>query len=164
MPDFRAGERTYQLLAQVSGRAGRGDVSGQVIVQTYTPHHTAIQAARRLDYEGLCAEEMEFRAELQYPPSTHLICLTLKGKQEPEVKYCTELIATRFIKAVGNIARISDACPAPLSKAKGYYRYQIIARCKSVKAMVNPLKTILKDLKLPKTVSLAIDVDALSLM
>ena len=164
MPDFRAGERTYQLLAQVSGRAGRGDVAGQVIVQTYTPHHTAIQAARRLDYEGLCDEEIEFRTELLYPPAAHLICLTLKGKQEPEVKYCTEVLSSRLTKAIGDAARISDACPAPLAKAKSYYRYQIIARGKSVKAMVNPLKKILKELKLPKSVSLAIDVDALNLM
>jgi primosomal protein N' (replication factor Y) len=164
VPDFRAAERTYQLLAQVSGRAGRGDVAGEVIVQTYTPHHTAIQAARRLDYEGLCAEEIEFRSELLYPPATHLICITLKGRQEPEVKYCTEVLAKRFTEACGNSARISEACPAPLAKAKNYYRYQIMARGRAVSTMVNPLKTILNKMKLPKSVTIAIDVDALDLM
>ena len=164
VPDFRASERTYQLLAQVSGRAGRGDVAGEVIVQTYTPHHTAIQAARRLDYEGLCAEEIEFRTELLYPPATHLICITVKGRQEPEVKYCTEILAKRFTEACGNSARISEACPAPLAKAKNYYRYQIMARGRAVSTMVNPLKIILNELKLPKSVTVAVDVDALDLM
>jgi primosomal protein N' (replication factor Y) len=164
VPDFRASERTFQLLAQVAGRAGRGDVAGEVIVQTYTPHHTAIQAARNLDYEGLCAEEIEFRKELMYPPAAHLICITLKGKSEPEVKYCTELIATKLDKAIGDTARISDACPAPLAKAKGFYRYQIILRGRSVSKMANPIKQIFATTKLPKTVTAAIDVDALDLM
>ncbi|MBT3191437.1 MAG: primosomal protein N' [Verrucomicrobia bacterium] len=164
VPDFRAGERTFQLLAQVAGRAGRGDVAGQVIVQTYTPHHAAVQAARRLDYEGLCAEEMEFRSELSYPPASHLICITLKGKAEGEVKYCTEVLSMRLGKAVGNAALVSEACPAPLAKAKLYYRYQVIARGRSVRAISTPLKRILGELGLPRTVSIAVDVDAIDLM
>jgi primosomal protein N' (replication factor Y) len=164
VPDFRAGERTFQLLAQVAGRAGRGDVAGQVIVQTYTPHHGAIQAARRLDFEGLCAEELEFRNELHYPPAAHLVCITLKGKKEGEVKYCTEILAKRLSEAAGNAALVSEACPAPLSKAKGYFRYQVMARAKSTRAIVNPLKTLLAALNPPKSVTIAVDVDAIDLM
>ncbi len=164
VPDFRAGERTFQLLAQVAGRAGRGDVPGEVIVQTYTPHHVAVQAARRLDFEGLCSEEVEFRNELHYPPAAHLICMTLKGKQEGEVKYCAEILSKRIRDKVGNAAIVSEACPAPLAKAKGVYRYQVMSRSKSVRVVANPLKGILADLKLPRSVSVAVDVDAIDLM
>ncbi len=164
VPDFRAGERTFQLLAQVAGRAGRGDVAGEVIVQTYTPHHVAVQAARRLDFEGLCAEELEFRNELHYPPAAHLICITLRGKHEGEVKYCTEVLSKRIRDKVGNAAIVADACPAPLAKAKGVYRYQVITRSKSVRAVATPLKAIVAELQLPRTVTLAIDVDAIDLM
>jgi len=164
VPDFRAGERTFQLLAQVAGRAGRGDVAGEVIVQTYTPHHVAIQAARRLDFEGLCSEEVEFRKELHYPPAAHVICMTLRGKHEGEVKYCAEILSKRIQDRVGNAAIVSDACPAPLAKAKGVYRYQVISRSKSVRGVVAPLKTIVAELQLPKSVTLAIDVDAIDLM
>ena len=164
MPDFRAGERTYQLLAQVAGRAGRGDVSGEVIVQTYTPHHVAIQAARRLDYEGLCDQEIEFRKELRYPPSAHLVCVTLKGKSEPEIEFCTQSLEKRMKKVVSSSVIVSPACPAPLAKAKGYFRYQIIIRSRSVKAMTIPLREVVRALKFPKTVKCSIDVDALSIM
>jgi len=164
VPDFRAGERTFQLLAQVAGRAGRGDVPGEVIVQTYTPHHVAVQAARRLDFEGLCSEEIEFRSELHYPPAAHLICMTLKGKHEGEVKYCAEILSKRIRDSVGNAAIVSEACPAPLAKAKGVYRYQVITRSKSVRAVGTPLKGILAEFKLPRSVTVAVDVDAVDLM
>jgi primosomal protein N' (replication factor Y) len=164
VPDFRAGERTFQLLAQVAGRAGRGDVAGEVLVQTYTPHHVAVQAARHLDYEGLCAEELEFRSELHYPPAAHLVCITLKGKKESEVQYCTELLAKRLRDASAGVALVSEACPAPLSKAKGYHRFQVITRSKSVRAIATPLKQILPELQLPRSVTIAVDVDAIDLM
>ncbi|MCP4302568.1 MAG: primosomal protein N', partial [Gammaproteobacteria bacterium] len=80
MADFRAGERVFQLLTQVSGRAGRGEVEGEVLVQTYTPHHPAIQFARRMDFDGFCDQELAFRKELFYPPYAHLTCITLRGK------------------------------------------------------------------------------------
>ena len=80
MPDFRAGERTYQLLTQVAGRAGRGDLPGEVIVQTSSPFHAAIQAARHSDYEAFCDQELEFRRELNYPPYARLMCITVSGQ------------------------------------------------------------------------------------
>jgi primosomal protein N' (replication factor Y) len=164
IPDFRAGERTYQLLAQVAGRAGRGEVPGEVIVQTYTPHHAAIQAARRLDYETLCAEEIEFRSELLYPPAAHLICITLKGRNEPEVKYCAELLSKRMTKAVISDIRVAQACPAPLAKIKNFFRYQVIIRGKSVRAITTPLRKIISTAGFPHSVTTSIDVDALDIM
>ncbi|MDD4872964.1 MAG: primosomal protein N', partial [Kiritimatiellae bacterium] len=133
IPDFRAGERTFQLLAQVAGRAGRGEVSGEVIVQTYTPFHTAIQAARRVDFEGFCDQEIEFRRELNYPPFSHLVCLTFKGRSESSVSFCAVTLLRKIKPKLQARVIVSDVIPAPLARAKGFYRYQIMLRCSSAR-------------------------------
>jgi len=89
-PDFRAGERTFQLLTQVSGRAGRGDVEGEVFVQAFTPFHPAIQYARRHDFVGFYEQEVEFREQLKYPPIARVALLTLKGRNEEKVRFSAE--------------------------------------------------------------------------
>jgi primosomal protein N' (replication factor Y) len=89
-PDFRAGERTFQLLTQVSGRAGRGDIEGEVFVQAFTPFHSAIQFARRHDFAGFYEQEMEFREQLKYPPVSRVALLTLKGRNEEKVKFSAD--------------------------------------------------------------------------
>jgi primosomal protein N' (replication factor Y) len=90
MPDFRAGERTFQLLTQVAGRAGRGDVEGEVFVQAFAPFHPAIQYARRHDFVGFYEQELEFREQLKYPPTARVALLTLKGRNEQKVQLATE--------------------------------------------------------------------------
>ncbi len=87
LPDFRAGERTFQLLTQVAGRAGRGDVEGEVFVQAFTPFHPAIQYARRHDFAGFYEQEIEFRQQLKYPPVSRIALLLLKGRNEEKVKF-----------------------------------------------------------------------------
>ncbi|MCK5528451.1 MAG: primosomal protein N', partial [Kiritimatiellae bacterium] len=164
IPDFRAGERTFQLLAQVAGRAGRGDVSGEVLVQTYTPFHPAVQAARRLDYEGLCDQELEFRKELSYPPFSHLVCITLRGKDESKVSFIAETLAKRIGERVGDNVIMSEATAAPLAKAKGLYRYQIMMRSEFTATITRPLKEVMAVFKFPAGVRHSIDVDALSLL
>jgi primosomal protein N' (replication factor Y) len=89
-PDFRAGERTFQLLTQVAGRAGRGDIEGEVVVQAFTPFHPAIQFARRHDFNGFYEQELEFRQQLKYPPFSRIALLTLKGRNEDKVKFSAE--------------------------------------------------------------------------
>jgi primosomal protein N' (replication factor Y) len=89
-PDFRAGERTFQLLTQVAGRAGRGDVEGEVFVQAFTPFHPAIQYARRHDFLGFYEQEIEFRKQLNYPPFSRVALLTLRGHNEDKVKFSAE--------------------------------------------------------------------------
>ena len=90
VPDFRAGERTFQLLTQVSGRAGRGDVEGEVFVQAFTPFHPAIQFARRHDFAGFYEQEIDFREQLKYPPLSRVALLTIKGRSEEKVKLSAE--------------------------------------------------------------------------
>jgi primosomal protein N' (replication factor Y) len=98
IPDFRAGERTFQLLTQVAGRAGRGDVEGEVFVQSFTPFHPAIQYARRHDYNGFYDQEIEYREQLKYPPSTRVALLTLRGRNEDKVKRSAEHVAAELGK------------------------------------------------------------------
>jgi len=100
-PDFRAGERTFQLLTQVAGRAGRGDVEGEVIVQAFTPFHPAIQYARRHDFKGFYEQEIEFREQLKYPPLTRAALLTLKGRNEEKVKFSAEHVRKELEKLDG---------------------------------------------------------------
>jgi len=164
IPDFRAGERTFQLITQVAGRAGRGEVAGEVFIQTYTPHHTAIQTARNLDYAGFAAEELAFRKELSYPPYAHLACLHFRGTNETEVRLASECFARNLQSAAPANLLVADATPAPLAKAKDVYRYQIILRSRSVRNALQAYRAIATRLPLPKTVTLALDIDAIDLM
>jgi primosomal protein N' (replication factor Y) len=164
MPDFRAGERTFQLLAQVAGRAGRGEVSGEVIVQTFTPFHAAIQAARRLEFEGFCDQEMEFRKELTYPPFGHLACILVRGKSENKVSFCATALARALQKDKDAGVIAADAVPAPISRIRSEYRYQVILRSKSAGRMLKLIRQSMAEVRFPKDVACSIDMDALSLM
>ena len=163
MPDFRAGERTFQLLTQVAGRAGRGDVAGEVIVQTFTPFHPAIQAARRLDYSGFFDQEIEFRRELRYPPFAHLICLTLRGKDDTAVIESGERLMELLTPRLDPSVIASGPNPAPLARAKGEFRHQLMFRSRLTRTVTVPLRQALTEIKWPRGVRYALDVDALSL-
>ena len=108
-PDFRAGERTFQLLTQVAGRAGRGDVEGEVFVQAFTPFHPAIQYARRHDFTGFYEQEMEFRAQLKYPPISRVALLTLKGRNEEKVKFSADHLRRELEKLLQDQAPAAQA-------------------------------------------------------
>ncbi len=164
VPDFRAGERTFQLLTQVAGRAGRGEKAGEVIVQAYTPHHPAIQAARNLDFNGFCSQDLEFRKELSYPPFSHLVLLTFKGESEVDVIAAADGFFERLERILPESVVHSPPVPAPLARAKGHYRYQIMLRCAHTVRMTKPIRHVIASYKMPKTVICTVDVDALSLL
>jgi len=164
MPDFRASERTFQLLTQVAGRAGRGEIPGEVIVQTSTPFHQAIQAARRLDYDGFCDQENEFRRELGYPPFGHLVCVGIKGMDQLKVTTASEQFTAQLQPLLSSQVIVSGPAPAPLEKAKGQFRHQIMLRAPTTKAITESLKVVAREFKWPAGVSVVIDVDAVSLM
>ena len=164
MADFRAGERVFQLLTQVAGRAGRGEAAGEVIVQTYTPHHPAIQAARRMDFEGFCDQELAFRKEMGYPPYTHLTCITLRGKNEAEVEASAEKLFKCLEKCAAGKASLSPAMPAPIARMRGEYRWQMLLRASRTKMMNDVIRAAFGMMKLPKTVKVTVDVDATSLL
>jgi primosomal protein N' (replication factor Y) len=106
-PDFRAGERTFQLLTQVAGRAGRGDVEGEVFVQAFAPFHPAIQYARRHDFTGFYEQEIEFREQLKYPPVSRVALLTLKSHNEDKVKFSAEHLKRELEKSL-TVAAVYD--------------------------------------------------------
>jgi primosomal protein N' (replication factor Y) len=164
IPDFRAGERTFQLLTQVAGRAGRGDISGEVLVQTYTPFHTVIQMARRLDYEGFVDQELEFRKELGYPPFGHLVCITMRGASEEKVAFSAQSLYKALKPELDERVFIGESGPAPLARAKGHFRYQILLRAPATKLMTEPLRKLLDTFRWPDKVTCTVDVDALSLL
>jgi primosomal protein N' (replication factor Y) len=164
IPDFRSGERTYQLLSQVAGRAGRGDISGDVFIQTFNPFHPAIQMTRNTDFSGFCDLEIEFRRELLYPPFSRVICVTFKGESESVVSFCTTAFAEKLLEFFNNEhVMISDPIPAPLAKAKGLYRYQVMIRAtKGLSLIKKTILEILSGFNL-KGIDCIIDVDALSI-
>ena len=116
IPDFRAGERTFQLLTQVAGRAGRGDVEGEVFVQAFTPFHPAIQYARRHDYTGFYDQELEFRQQLKYPPMARIALLIIKGRNEEKVRFTADHVRAELEKLV-NPTAAGRGVPNPPSDA-----------------------------------------------
>ncbi len=164
LPDFRAGERTFQLITQVAGRAGRGDVSGEVIVQTYTPFHPAIQAARRLDYEGFADQELAFRKETRYPPFQHVACVTIRGPDQAATAAAATEYAETLRRVLGPSVAMAGPLAAPLARAKGMYRFQLLLRAPAAGAMSGPLKQTMKSFKWPRGMAGAVDMDALSLL
>ena len=164
-PDFRAGERTFQLLTQVAGRAGRGDVEGEVFIQAFTPFHPAIQYARRHDFVGFYEQELEFREQLKYPPVSRVALLTLKGRNEEKVKFAAAHLKRELDKAVGDIKDliIAGPAPAPLLRAETYYRHQIMLRARRMSALSRRLAELTQSLVLPEDVTLSVDIDPVGL-
>ncbi|HWW01011.1 MAG TPA: primosomal protein N' [Candidatus Acidoferrum sp.] len=164
-PDFRAGERTFQLLTQVAGRAGRGEIEGEVFVQAFTPFHPAIQFARQHDFAGFYEQELGFREQLKYPPFSRIALLTLKGRNEEKVKFSAEHLKRELDKLLPEFKEmiLAGPAPAPLLRAETYYRYQIMLRCRRMSALSKRLAQITQALALPENVSLAVDIDPVNL-
>ena len=164
MPDFRAAERTFQLLTQVAGRSGRGDVPGEVFIQTYAPFHPAVQSARTADFETFFDQEIEFRREMRYPPFTRLTAVLFKGKDEAAVDACSKDFAAKLKAKLPPSVRLTGPAPAPLAKAKNYFRAQLLLFAATSKDAGPVLRAFLKSYKPPKDISIHASVDALSLM
>jgi len=165
MPDFRAGERTFQLLTQVSGRAGRGDIEGEVFIQAFTPFHPAIQYARHHDFLSFYEQEIEFRRQLQYPPLTRIALITLKGVNEEKVKFLADHVKHKLENEQAAFPGliIKGPAPAPLARAETKFRYQIMLRTQSMTRLSRHLAT-LGAVGLPDDVTLIVDIDPVNLM
>ena len=157
LPDFRSAERTFNLLTQVAGRAGRSDLGGRVIIQSYTPQHYSIQAAKTHDYNTFYDKEISLRKELYLPPFCHMVNLTLRGRKEERVFKASENLKANLEKEIKskNIEILGPA-PSPISKMKGLYRWNIFLRSESVESIISILK---KALDKSKSFGIIITVD-----
>ena len=166
LPDFRAGERTFQLLTQVAGRAGRGDVEGEVVVQAFTPFHPAIQYARRHDYIGFYEQEIEFREQLKYPPLSRVALLTLKGRSEDKVSFSADHLRKLVEQKMKNWPDliIAGPAPAPLARAETFYRYQVMLRTRAMSRLSKELAEMLEKQEWPDDVTVAVDIDPIDLI
>jgi len=167
MPDFRAAERTYQLIAQVAGRAGRAELPGEVVVQSFDPSAPAIVAAARGDYEGFAARELKDREEGFFPPFCHLAVVALKSQDLKLVSTWSDMYAKSFAAfaaknpSLGLV--VSEAVPSALEKADGWYRWQVVLRAPGARAIISAWRTIIARRPPPKILRMAIDMDAHSL-
>ena len=164
LPDFRAGERTFQLLTQVAGRAGRGEVRGEVFVQTYTPFSPSIQFARHHDFQGYFEQELEFRERCDFPPFKHAVLITVRSPHEGRAKLSAETLVRRLKESLGSEFILGDATAAPLEKLQGQFRFHILIRGEAIMRLSRLLRETLDKLPFPEDVIVSVDVDPYQLL
>jgi primosomal protein N' (replication factor Y) len=163
LPDFRAAERTFQLLEQVAGRAGRGERAGRILVQTYCPEHPAIEFLRRHDYQGFVRDELSRRESALYPPFSRMIAIRLDGRDEKAVRIAACAAAELARMEAGTSVRVLGPAEAPLKRLRGRSRFQIWLASQSRAQLVASARAAAR-VSLPADVRLAIDVDPQSVL
>jgi primosomal protein N' (replication factor Y) (superfamily II helicase) len=164
MPDFRAGERTFQLLTQVAGRAGRGDMAGEVYVQSSTPFSPSIQFARHHNFDGFWEQEIEFRERCDYPPFLHLLMVHIRSEHQRRAQFTAETIQRRISEQLEPGVTLHPVVPAPIERSKGYYRFQILLRTKSIRRLSKNIRATIEKLTFPDDVHVSVDVDPYQLL
>jgi primosomal protein N' (replication factor Y) len=166
-PDFRAAERTFQLVTQVAGRTGRGDKGGRVLVQTFSPEHFAIQAALKHDYAMFASAELPVRLEHGYPPHTSLVRLIVRGDEESVVEAFAEQAAEKFVvelKIAEVPHRLLGPAPCPISRLRGKYRHHALLSSVDGFALRQSVAKVAAALVTPAEVQWVLDVDPLDLL
>lgn len=163
VPDFRANERTFQLLVQVAGRAGRGDRAGEVIVQTFTPQADAIQFSRHADYAGFAAGELKVRRDFHYPPYRHLIHHLFRGPNPEKLKFFSEQWARLVEKTLGDRVELRGPSASPIEKIKDEYRWQLWYFTNAVTKVVPELAKLRAEFAWPDDITQVLDVDPANL-
>jgi primosomal protein N' (replication factor Y) len=164
IPDFRANERTFQLLVQVAGRSGRGDRAGEVVVQSFTPQSEAIQFARHADYAGFADAELAVRREFGYPPQRHLIQHLFRGANPDKLRFFAEQWAKRIREALGKRAEVRGPAPAPFEKIRDEYRWQLWYFVDSVTRVIGELSRMRDEFEWPDDITQFLDVDPMNLV
>jgi primosomal protein N' (replication factor Y) len=163
VPDFRANERTFQLLVQVAGRAGRGDRAGEVIVQTFTPQAEAIQFSRHADFAGFAASELKIRKDFSYPPYRHLIHHLFRGPNPEKLKFFAEQWAKLVEKTLGDRVELRGPSASPIEKIKDEYRWQLWYFTNAVTKVVPDLARLRAEFAWPDDMTQVLDVDPVNL-
>jgi len=162
IPDFRAGERTFQLLTQVAGRAGRGELEGEVIIQTFTPHSPSVQFARHHDFDGYAEQELEFRRQFGFPPFTHCALLTARSTHERRAEFTLQSLHRRLSEGLPAGIILGEPLPSPLVKAHGQFRFQLTLRGPKARALSRHVQQVIEQNPVPEDVTVVFDMDALS--
>jgi len=160
--DFRAGERTFQLLTQVAGRAGRGNLKGQAIIQSYYPDHYSIGYACQQAYEPFYEEELRFRKALRYPPTLSIINVVVRGRSHSEALSDARQLA-RHLRLFGNLFEILGPAAAPISKIRGLHRAQLFLKGANRRVMRESVRSVLEERpRLRRKVT--VDIDPVSML
>ncbi len=163
-PDFRSAERSFALLTQVAGRAGRATGGGEVFIQSYNPEHYALICAAAQDYRDFYQQELPFRQELGYPPCGHLVNLVLSGNNARQVETAAKRFGT-YLDKISRSVEVLGPSPCPLSRLRGKSRYQILLKASERPALRHLLLQLDDGIKqLPKQVTLNIDVDPIDML
>lgn len=167
LPDFRAAERTFQLVTQVAGRAGRGLKPGRVLVQTYQPEHYSLLAAQQHDYDGFYSQEITLRKQLDYPPFAHLIHMVVSGEDEGKVIETSHAIAD-LIRAGRFSGQVLGPAPAPLAKLRGQHRHHLMLKGSDLHRMAREVRAAFAATggrwRKGKDVKLSVDVGPMSIL
>ena len=163
LPDFRAAERTFQLLVQVAGRAGRGEVKGEVFVQTHAPHSPAIQFSRHNDFEGYAEQELEQRQALAYPPFSHMVLLSARGPHEAQAEFTLQTLRKRLQEGLPEGAYLGQPAPAPLARAHAQHRFQLLLSSPAIRPLCAHLRAVIQATRLPADITVGWDVDPMQL-
>jgi primosomal protein N' (replication factor Y) len=173
LPDFRASERTFQLLAQVSGRAGRGPRGGRVLVQTFNPEHPSIALAAQHDYDRFVAIELAHRLAHKYPPYQRLARVVVRGRDQQEAADFADRLDAALRAALATLkgpdgaaleVRILGPAEAPVFRLKGYYRYHFHLQSPSPAALHQVLRAVVPTVRAPSGVEFTLDVDPLDML
>ncbi|MFN3532728.1 MAG: primosomal protein N' [Candidatus Brocadia sp.] len=167
LPDFRASERTFQLISQVAGRTGRGSKGGRVVVQSFNPRHYSITYAAAHDYEGFARKELEYRKQLNYPPFGKLARIVFRSPHEDKAKEKSSIVADKlkeFAKTSGSPLEILGPSPSPMTKINNLFRWHILLKAQNHTNIHNALHAVTDMLKPSKIVQTMVDVDPYMMM
>lgn len=167
LPDFRAAERTFQLVTQVAGRTGRGERGGRVLVQTFSPDHPAIVAAVRHDFESFARQELPVRRALAYPPFTSMVRIVVRGPGELTTHEYAADIALRVqaeVERLALAARVLGPAPAPIAKLRGKYRFQVQVQAQDGDQLRTAVRSATAELREIDEIQWTADVDPVDML
>jgi primosomal protein N' (replication factor Y) len=160
LPDFRANERTFQLITQVAGRAGRGPKGGEVYIQTFQPDHLAIQLAARHDFEGFARDELESRRARGYPPFGRLARVLVRSQSRQKATEAAHVLADRLAEPaqVAGITILGPQ-PCPIERLSRFWRFHFLLKAPTARALLHLWDRVRGELVAPPDCQLAVDVD-----
>ena len=167
LPDFRSAEKTFQLITQAAGRAGRGDAVGEVVIQTLNANHYSIRHSMTHDYDGFYQEEIAYRSQLGYPPVGRIVKLELKSPDEALAREAAKTAQNRIRSLLrGKETVLLGPAPAPIARVRGQYRFQLLllsTKREAIRRLAADARNIVEE-KYGRKVRVIVDVDPVNLM